>query len=149
MTKTSTQTLYSKDFALWVEETVNQLKAKEFNQVDWDNLIEEIESLAKKDKRELESRLTTLFEHALKRQYVPLPDCYRGWEVTISRTQQELNLILRDSPSLGNYFLQVIDECYKNALKNIRKEYDTEFPDAYLLTRDVDRLLTEDFWKAR
>lgn len=147
MTQTTIKTLYDKDFALWVENTVKQLKAKEFNQVDWENLIEEVESLGKKDRRELESRLTTLFEHALKRQYVPLPDCYRGWEVTISRTQQELNRILRDSPSLQNYFLQVSDECYKNALKNMRKEYDTEFPDDYLFTRDVDSLLTEEFWR--
>lgn len=46
-------------------------------------LHEEVESLKKKDKRELENCLTTLFEHALKRCYVPLPECYRGWETTL------------------------------------------------------------------
>jgi Domain of unknown function DUF29 len=147
MTQTTSKTLYDADFALWIEETVNQLKSRNFNEVDWENLIEEVESLGKKDRRELASRLTTLFEHALKRCYVPLSDCYRGWEVTISRTQQELNLILKDSPSLRNYFWQVSDECYQNALKNVRKEYDTEFPDDYLFTGDVDSLLTEDFWR--
>ncbi|WP_339377312.1 DUF29 domain-containing protein [Gloeocapsopsis dulcis] len=139
--------MYEKDFALWVEDTVNKLKARSTEELDWENLIEEVESLGARDRRELERRLTTLFEHALKRCYVQLSDCYRGWEVTISRTQQELNRILRDSPSLQNYFLQVSDECYQNALKNMRKEYDAEFPNDYLFTRDVDSLLTEEFWK--
>lgn len=138
--------LYDQDFALWVEDTVNKLKARNTEDLDWENLIEEVESLGARDRRELESRLTTLFEHALKRCYVPSSDCYRGWEVTISRTQQELNRILRDSPSLRNYFLQVSDECYQNALKNMRKEYDAEFPNDYVFTRDVNSLLTEEFW---
>jgi Domain of unknown function DUF29 len=146
MSQTTSKTLYDSDFALWIDDTVNKLKQRNTEDLDWENLIEEVESLGARDRRELESRLTTLFEHALKRCYVPLSDCYRGWELTISRTQQKLNRILRDSPSLRNYLLQAIDECYQNALKNIRKEYDTEFPDNYLFTRDVDTLLTEEFW---
>ncbi len=147
MAQKTSKTMYEKDFALWVEDTVNKLKARNTEDLDWENLIEEIESLGARDRRELESRLTTLFEHAFKRCYVQLSDCYRGWEVTISRTQQELNRILRDSPSLRNYFLQMSDECYQNALKNMRKEYDAKFPNDYLFTRDVDSLLTEEFWR--
>ncbi len=81
MTLAKIKTLYEQDFALWVEETVNLLKAGNFAQVDLDNLIEEVESLVERDKRELKNRLITLFEHALKRKYIPLPDCYRGWEI--------------------------------------------------------------------
>lgn len=147
MNQTTSKTLYDSDFALWIEETVNKLKQRNTEDLDWENLIEEIESLGARDKRELESRLTTLFEHALKRRYVPLSDCYRGWEVTISRTQQELNQILRDSPSLRNYLMQVMDKCYQNALKNMQIEYDTEFPNIYPFPHDVDILLTEKFWE--
>lgn len=146
MTPITTKTLYDVDFALWIEETVNQLKSRSVENLDWENLIEEIESLGKRDKRELANRLTTLFEHALKRRYVPLPDCYRGWEVTISRTQQELNQILMDSPSLRNHFLQVSGECYQNALKNIQKEYDVKFPNSSPFPNTVDSLLFQDFW---
>lgn len=68
--------LYDQDFALWIETTVNQLKSKNFTELDLENLINEVESLGRQDKRELENRLITLFEHAIKRRYVPLPDCY-------------------------------------------------------------------------
>ncbi|MEB3119856.1 MAG: DUF29 domain-containing protein [Snowella sp.] len=70
--------LYEQDFALWIEKTVSQLKAGDFAEIDLENLIEEVESLGRQDKRELENRLKTLLEHALKRRYVLMPDCYRG-----------------------------------------------------------------------
>ena len=84
MTQITRKILYDSDFALWIEATVDQLKARNIQDLDWDNLIEEIESLGKRDKRELENRLITLFEHGLKRRYVPLPECYRGWEVNVT-----------------------------------------------------------------
>jgi hypothetical protein len=147
MTKTSLKTLYDIDFALWIEDTVNQLKSRNIENLDWDNLIEEIESLGKRDKRELESRLTTLFEHALKRCYVLLPDCYRGWEVTISRTQQDIKKQLRDSPSLRNYLQEIYLNCYQEALGNMQIEYDAEFSDICPFPQDVDILLTGKFWE--
>jgi hypothetical protein len=147
MTQTSLKTLYDSDFALWIEDTVNQLKSRNLENLDWDNLIEEIESLGKRDKRELESWLTMLFEHALKRCYVPLPNCYRGWEVTISRTQKDIKKQLKDSPSLRNYLQGNYLNCYQEALENMRIEYDAEFPDVCPFPQDVDILLTGKFWK--
>jgi hypothetical protein len=144
---TGSSTNYDQDFALWVERTVSLLQARDFTAVDWENLIEEIEGLTRSDKRELESRLTTLFEHALKRRYVPQPDCYRGWEGTLIRTQQKLERILQDSPSLRNYLVGIIEVCYQNALKNMRKEYDAAFPDVLPFTQNVQQLLSDEFWQ--
>lgn len=60
MTLAQIKTLYEQDFALWVQATVNQLKSREFSELDLENLIDEVESLTKRDKRSLESRLITL-----------------------------------------------------------------------------------------
>jgi Domain of unknown function DUF29 len=147
MTLTTVKTLYDQDFALWIEETVKQLKLEDFSQVDLDNLIEEIESLGKRDKRALENRLITLFEHALKRRCVPLPECYRGWELTLNRTQQKLNQILDDSPSLSNFCQQIILDCYQKALDNMRIEYDNEFPEISPFSDNINQLLNNKFWE--
>ena len=143
---TSSPQTYDQDFALWVEENIVLLKAKNYDAVDWDNLIEEVEGFTRSDKRELENRLITLFEHSLKRRYVSLPDCYRGWEVTLKRTQKQLRRVLKDSPSLRNYFVSIIEECYQDALINMRDEYDEIFPDRLPFSEDIDQLLTEEFW---
>ncbi len=141
------QTTYDQDFALWVEETIGLLKAQNYDAVDWENLLEEIAGLTRSDRRELENRLITLFEHALKRRYLPLPDCYRGWEVTLLRTQNQIEQFLRDSPSLRNYFRQILEECYQKALKTTKKEYDANFPDILPFSQEITSLLSEEFWQ--
>ena len=147
MTLTKIKTLYDSDFALWLEATVKQLKSGDFSGIDLENLIDEVEALGKRDKRELESRLTTLFEHALKRCYVSLPECYRGWEVTIRRTQSKLKYILADSPSLHNFLEEICLDCYQNALENMRIEYDANFPETYPFSINVDEFLNKKFWE--
>ena len=49
--KQSQKNLYDTDYNLWLEETVKQLQAKDFNAIDWENLIEEIASLGRSEKR--------------------------------------------------------------------------------------------------
>ncbi len=57
MTLAKVKNLYDQDFALWIEKTVKQLKSGDLSQVDLENLIEEVESLGRRDKRELKNRL--------------------------------------------------------------------------------------------
>ena len=54
--------------------------------------------------------------------------------------------MLKDSPSLRNYFVSIIEECYQDALINMRDEYDAIFPDRLPFSEDIDQLLIEEFW---
>jgi hypothetical protein len=47
------QTFYDTDFNLWIEQTVNHLKNGDLKDLDLENLIEEIESMGRSDKREI------------------------------------------------------------------------------------------------
>ncbi|AVQ74031.1 hypothetical protein B5D77_24515 [Microcystis sp. MC19] len=147
MTLAKVKNLYDQDFALWIEKTVKQLKSGDLSQVDLENLIEEVESLGRRDKRELKNRLITLFEQALKRRYLPLSECYRGWEVTIKRCQFKLKAILKDSPSLCSFLTDICDNCYQEVVENMRIEYDANFPDVCPFSKDIDGLLNHKFWE--
>ena len=116
MTLAKVKTLYDQDFALWIEETVKYLKSGGFSQVDLDNLIEEIESLGKSQKRAVRSYLFRLLEHLLKRCYVNLPECYQGWEIEIRNFRRELKQEFKDSPSLKRYMLEIFFESYDSSL---------------------------------
>ncbi len=61
--------LYETDFYAWTEEQVNLLKNQQWEQVDATNLIEEIESLGRKQRQELRNRLGVLLGHLLKWQF--------------------------------------------------------------------------------
>lgn len=47
----SSDNLYEKDFCLWIDATVKKLKNQQFQNIDLPNLIEEIESMGKREKR--------------------------------------------------------------------------------------------------
>jgi hypothetical protein len=113
----TTKTLYEQDFCLWIETTVKQLKEKQIDELDWEHLIEEIESLGKSDRRELRNRLTILLEHLLKLAYweQERATCSRGWKDTIREQRRQINLLLKDSPSLKPFLLEIFAECYSDA----------------------------------
>ena len=141
-------TLYERDLDLWLEMAIVQLKAGDFHNLDVENLIEELEGLSGSNKREIESRLIRLIEHILKRCYVNMPDCYRGWEVTIINQRDKLRRLLRQSPSLKRHFLQSFDESFDTALELVRTEYDQiTFPDTWQFSSEIEMMLTVKFWE--
>ncbi|MGB5769864.1 MAG: DUF29 domain-containing protein [Crocosphaera sp.] len=108
--------LYETDFFAWTEETTKLIKQRQFNQVDWNSVIEEIESLGKSDKRELKSRLAVLMQHLLKWQYQPKLRSF-SWQNTIDEQRNSITDLLNDSPSLRPYLSEIIDQCYHRGRK--------------------------------
>jgi Domain of unknown function DUF29 len=146
---TSTQTsLYDQDFSLWLEATASRLKARDFDHIDLKNLIEEIETLGRSEKRELRSRLEVLLAHILKRAYIDSTYDNRGWQLTIITQRQDLRKILEDSPSLKSYFTSAFDRAFTDALEIVREEYrSVTFPDRWQFSREIEAILTEAFWE--
>lgn len=147
MTLAIVKTLYHQDFALWIEQTIKQLKSGDFSGIDLENLIEEVESLGKSQKKSVKSYLLRLLEHLLKRRYVLMSDCYRGWEIDIRNFRQRLKFELDDSPSLNNYILEMIPKCYEMALESFKDSYpDADFPDICPFPNDINELLNGRLW---
>jgi hypothetical protein len=110
----STKTLYEQDFNLWLEETVNLLKTRQLSLIDYENLIEEIESMGKRDKHALESNLEQILMHLLKWQYQKNKRS-NSWRYSINEHRNRLKKDFRDSPSLKRYFDDVLEDCYQTA----------------------------------
>jgi Domain of unknown function DUF29 len=116
---------YDEDFNGWIEQTVDLLKARRFEELDVDNLIDELESMSKRDKREILSRLKLILMHLLKWQYQPSQRS-TSWETTIRNNREEIAQILQDSPSLKNYPALVLAQAYRSARHTAAIE--TEMP---------------------
>lgn len=144
--------LYEQDLNLWLETTISDLKAGDFQRLDVENLVEELASLAGRDRRELRSRLATLLEHLLKRCYVNSEYDYAGWEETIDRTRFEIVGILDQSPSLKNYANspELFSQAFNFALSRMKKNQDYQssaFPDRWEFNSDIESLLSINFWE--
>ncbi len=114
-----TGSLYEQDFALWIEDVAAKLKVRDFDHLDVDHLLEEIEALGKSQKREVKSRLQTLLAHILKRMYVDSPLDYNDWERTIREQRKELRLLFEQSPSLKGYYTEVFESVWQAAMLEV------------------------------
>ena len=113
--------LYDRDFVRWTEEQASAMRDGRLEAMDLDNLAEEIESLGKRDRRRLKSRLTILIVHLLKWRWQP--DHRSGsWESTIRTQRDDIQQLLDDSPSLRRDVAAFTRERYVMARRNAAAE---------------------------
>lgn len=112
-----TATLYDLDFYMWTQRQAVLLRFEEWEKLDWRHIAEEIESLGKKDKRQVQSRLAVLIMHLLKWQYQPSKRS-PGGRKTIKEQRFRLALVLNDSPSLKSSLAEFVALVYPHAVES-------------------------------
>jgi hypothetical protein len=154
MTSPSLETklsLYDRDFYLWIQQTAEALKNRDFEQLDWDNLIKEVESMGRGERRELKSRLLVIMEHLLKLMYWEDEKARnaRGWRTTVLEQRTQLELLLEDSPSLRGMVSDIFSESYTKARQQAIRKGGLNpdiFPEEAPFS--LEQLLDEDFLPA-
>ncbi|MBD2676185.1 MULTISPECIES: DUF29 domain-containing protein [Nostoc] len=112
--KSANQNLYETDFHAWTQQQANLLRHHQWSQLDLSNLIEEIESLGRKERQELRNRLSILIGHLLKWEYQP-EQRSRSWLATIRVQRRETLKLLNENPSLKPCLAELLQEAYENA----------------------------------
>ncbi|MBD2292579.1 DUF29 domain-containing protein [Anabaena sphaerica FACHB-251] len=121
-----TSKLYETDFYAWTLEQAQLLKQGKLNQLDILNLIEEIESLGKREKQELRNRLGILIGHLLKWQYQS-DKRSNSWKATIREQRRRIKELLEENPSLKSYLSEAIVSAYQDGVDLAIQE--TNLPD--------------------
>ena len=142
------------DFAMWAKGQAELLRMRAVGRIeneaelDWSNIAEEIDSLAKSDRRELKSLIVTILQHLILLRASPATDPRGGWERTIVRQRAQLHDLLDDNASLVGELADVIAAALPTARKLVASalaEYN-EQPKVALaaITFTADEVLTED-----
>ncbi|NER37222.1 MAG: DUF29 domain-containing protein [Oscillatoria sp. SIO1A7] len=108
--------LYDRDYSLWLEQTIQQLKDGFFDEIDLHNLIEELEGMSRSEKRAVYSNLKIVLTHLLKYRYQPSKRS-NSWRSTIREHRQRLERYFEESPSLRGYFDEIFEKSYGDARK--------------------------------
>jgi hypothetical protein len=106
--------LYERDFHAWAEEQARLLRAGLIAEADLSHIAEEIETLGASERRELESRLKVVLQHLLKWRYQPAKRS-SGWAGTIAEQRDQLDSLLRQSPSLRHLLPDYTGYAYPKA----------------------------------
>ena len=140
------ETLYRTDTYAWTRQQVDLLRNEDFVSVDWDNLIEEIDSLGREQQNAVRSQLERLIMHLLKWKYQPSRQgSSRRRSIADSRAQIELKL--QDNPSLRARLKEFISDVYQIARRHASAETKIglhTFP--ALCEWSLDQLMDFDFY---
>ncbi len=143
--KINLKELYEIDDNLWLEKTIDLLKEKKFNELDLKNLIEELESLARRDKLAMASLLQQVIRHLLLLQYWQQESEQNSshWRAEILSFRYQLND--RMTTNFHNYLEDNLPSIYSKASKYVaEKSRLNTFPQQCTYT--LKQLLDEDWF---
>lgn len=112
---------YEEDFYGWAINTAQLLRNRRMNELDFENIIEEIEALGRSEKHQLINRLALIIAHLLKWQYQPTLRSH-SWVYTIREQRTQAKIHLADNPSLKNKLEEVLINAYEIAISKAAKD---------------------------
>jgi len=135
--------LYDVDDDEWLEQTINLLKNHQFQQLDLDNLIEELEDLGREKKNAVASLLDQIIRHLLLLQYWTTEAEYNAvhWQEEIYNFRTQLRRTI--TTNLRKYLKDELTSIYQDALGFVKIKttnlvtFPTECP--YSLEQLLDR----------
>jgi hypothetical protein len=142
---TDLKLLYESDESLWLEETIELLKQKQFNQLDIENLIEELINLCKRDLAKVKSLLRQIIIHLLLLQFwqVEYKRNHRHWIGEIKTFRYDLNNHL--TTNLRNKLEDDLDNIYHSAVDFVESKTDlTILPEK--CPYSLSQLLADDYF---
>ncbi|MFL5341511.1 MAG: DUF29 domain-containing protein [Gemmataceae bacterium] len=114
--------LYTADETAWLEAMADLVRHGAYSELDYPNLLEYLSDMAKRDRREVESRLAVLIAHVLKWLYQP-DHRSRSWRLTIVEQRQELaDLAARGV--LRSHAEAMLGSVYHKAVERVVAEID-------------------------
>lgn len=112
--------LYTDDETAWLEAMAERIGAGDYADLDYVNLREYLSDMARRDRREVKSRLTVLLTHVLKWAHQP-GHRSRSWRSSIIEQRQEL-AGLAGHGVLRNHAEAVLGEAYPDAMERAAAE---------------------------
>lgn len=106
--------LYEADEHAWLLQQVALLREGRLTELDAAHLVEYLESMARRDRRELRSRLVILLMHLLKYRVQPERAGW-SWAQTVLTQQDELRGIIAGTPSMAQHIPDLLDTAFGQA----------------------------------
>lgn len=138
--------LYDTDTYTWAMRQADALRRRSANEIDWENVAEEIESVGKTEARELRSRYALVLLHLLNWLFQPEKRS-ASWEITTKLQRALAAEHLADNPGLKPRQGELLGKAYVEARANAALETGLPleaFPETNPFT--LAQAMNPDFW---
>ena len=109
--------LYDQDYHAWLAEQAVRLRARRFNALDCEALVEELEDMGRSERRTVESHLKNLLLHLLKWSRQARRRS-ASWRDSIDTARDAITDLLDESPSLRGHLAEFVRRQYPRARRS-------------------------------
>jgi hypothetical protein len=146
--------LYDRDFHAWAEEQATLLRERRFELLDLDNVTQEVEDLARSERRRLQSALLGALIHLLKIAYTEGSlEPQRSWRISVRNARKDARRALREQPSLQAHLTELLRTAFEYARQDAHDELsdhgDTHAPFPKVCPWSIEQILADDFFPQR
>ena len=124
---------YDEDLHAWALWQAEMIRRKRFDELDLANLSDEVEDVARRERRELVSRLSLVIQHLLKWDHQPERRS-ASWARTLREQRTQVEDILNESPSLRSHLEEVFDVAFRQG--RVAALNETGLPDEAITERN-------------
>jgi len=138
--------LYEQDFYRWTMSNARLLRQGRFSEIDAENIAEELESMGRRERRALTSRLAVLLAHLIKWELQPSLRS-RSWKYTVKEQRRKIAKLLGENPGFKSDLESMVSEAYEDAFFIVLKE--TELEEEALPSvcpYSFEQAMEDDFW---
>ena len=111
--ETRAQQLYREDAWTWAQEQADALRRRDVGAIDWENVIEEIEAVGRREMRGWVSHCAKAVSHLLKIEHSRSAEHLDHWRREVGAYRRGMLDALEDSPGLKGRFPEMLDKAWR------------------------------------
>ena len=132
--------LYTRDFWSWTQEQAGALRRRDSSAIDWNNLIEEVETLGRSERSAWSSYCANVISHLLKIHHSLKSPDLNHWRKEIEDWRTEMHVKLSENPGMKGELAEMLDSAWRRGRDiAVRKLAEHRSPDNAAHERQLRR----------
>lgn len=124
ISKEELKELYDKDYPLWAEINLELLKEKQYDMIDWENVIEEINDMGLRHLESCISYLAVILEHIYKwdnfKDLAGGETAGNGWVKSVENARDKIKVLFKRHPSLQTKLPKELQNAWDEAITELK-----------------------------
>ena len=112
------QRTYRADFWSWTQEQAAALRRRDVDAIDWENVIEEIETLGRSEEHAWTSRCTNVIAHLLKIEHSGKTRNLNHWRKEVEGWRGQMHRGLDENPGMKGKLSEMLAKAWRDGRKD-------------------------------
>jgi len=141
--------LYDRDFWAWTQEQAGALRGRDLGAIDWDNLIEEVETLGRSESGAWASLCANVISHLLKIEHSRAAEAVNHWRGEVEGWRWQMHRRILKNLGMKGELSELLGEAWEDGRRAaVRELGDEAGPESWAaekrVLRELDRQLPQD-----